>query len=348
MKELEILFESSYLKEERITQNFTFIQAEIKEDRFLLVSNTLKGLLNQIEDQSVPLNQVCDIGTGYHSGKDRIFSPKINEEKGEFFIEIKEDNLVTHYPLERTVIKRIVKSTDILPYRINEITKKYVIFMKRGIYINDFPLTKQYLEKYKEILKKRYEVKKGLAKWYEIAQIRNPQIYNAKTKIICPYRSRIPRFALDRNQRYSSIDCTSLIPKDPNFLDIYFILGILNSELIENYLAVVAKKLDAEKIELYPKTLSQIPLKIPLTNEEQILYFEITKMTKKICHLLESSRLNPNNHRILLKYGKKGLARIGKGNQKLIEVAESLDKLVYQLYGMKDKIDIFRSEITNS
>jgi adenine-specific DNA-methyltransferase len=235
-----------------------------------------------------------------------------------------------------------------LPYRINEINKKYVIFTKRGININDFPLTRNYLEKYKEILKKRYEVKKGLAKWYELAQVRNLHIYNAKTKIICPYRSRVPRFAIDKNQRYSSIDCTSLIPKESNFPDIYFILGVLNSELIANYLAVVAKKLDAKKIELYPKTLSQIPLKLPQTREDKALYNEIAEITKKICHLLECLKLEPEHHRILLKYGKKGLNRTGKDNQELLKLTESLDTLVYQFYGVKDMIDIFRNEIINS
>ncbi|MFW9905733.1 MAG: Eco57I restriction-modification methylase domain-containing protein, partial [Candidatus Thorarchaeota archaeon] len=348
LRELETVFESSYLKEKRSSQNFAFLQAEFKDNRFLLVSNILKELLNRIEDQGVPLNQVCDIGTGYHSGKDKIFSPKINKDDKGFFIEIKNNNSITHHPLEKTVIKRIVKSTDILPFRINEMKKKYVIFTKRGININDFPLTKQYLEKYKENLKKRYEVRRGLAKWYEIAQVRNPQIYNAKTKIICPYRSRVPRFAIDRNQRYSSIDCTSLIPRDSNFPDIYFILGVLNSELIEFYLAVVAKKLDAKKIELYPKTLSQIPLKLPQTRKDQVFYNEITEITKKIWYLLESFKLKPEHHRILLKYGKKGLIRIGEDAQILLKLIESLDMLVYQLYNMKDKIDIFRSEIINS
>ncbi|MFX1507974.1 MAG: TaqI-like C-terminal specificity domain-containing protein, partial [Promethearchaeota archaeon] len=160
-------------------------------------------------------------------------------------------------------------------------------------------------------------------------------------------RSTFPRFAIDRNQRYSSIDCTSLITKETNSPNIYFILGVLNSELIENYLVVVAKKLDAKKIELYPKTLSQIPLKIPQSKQDQALYNEITEMTKKICHLLESLEIEPEYHRILLRYGKKGLKRISKDTQSLLKLTESLDTLVYRLYGMKDEIDIFRSEIIN-
>ncbi|MFX1507216.1 MAG: Eco57I restriction-modification methylase domain-containing protein, partial [Promethearchaeota archaeon] len=169
LQELDTIFDSNHLADKTRFQNFMYIQTELTDSRFLLVPRTLKDLINRIEDQGVPLNQVCDIGTGYHSGKDLIFSPNIIEEEGGFYVEIKEQDTIIRHSLEKDVIKRIIKSTDILPYRINEVKKKYVIFTKRGININDYPLTKQYLEKYKEVLKKRYEVRKSLAKWYEIA-----------------------------------------------------------------------------------------------------------------------------------------------------------------------------------
>lgn len=346
LQELKSSFETFVHTKSQVLHNFSLIQAETMDDRFLLVSSTLKDFLNRIENQSVPLNRVCEIGTGYHSGKDRIFSPYIIEENKEFFVEIMKQATITRYPLEKEIIKKIVKTSDILPFVITW-NKKYVILTKRGININDFPLTKHYLEKYKEILKKRYEVKKKIAKWYEIAQVRNPRIFNAKIKIICPYRSRVPRFAIDRDQRYSSIDCTSLTPKDSSFPNIYFILGVLNSELIEIYLFTVSKKLDAQKIELYPQTISEIPLKIPQTIEEDFLYKEITKTTKNICKILDSLKLTPKNHQILLKYGKKGLFKINKETYGLQRLIEALDMLVYQLYGMETKIETLRSEIIN-
>ena len=346
LQELGTIFESNQLQQPDL-QNFVLIKAEIKDNRFLLVSSTLRDLLNRIVDQGVPLDQVCAIGTGYHSGKDSIFSPNIIEEDKGFFVEIKNNNTIIRYPLENHIIKRIVKSSDILPYRIKELKKKYVIFTKRGININDFPLTQQYLQNYKEILKKRYEVRRNLSKWYEIAQIRNPHIYNAKKKIMCPYRSRVPRFAIDKNQRYSSIDCTSLIPKETKFSNIYFILGVLNSELIEIYLIAVAKKLDAQKIELYPNTISKIPLKIPQTKEEEVLYKDITETTKKICQVLESLELKPEHHQFLLKYGKRGFSKMKEDIQELLGLTKSLDMLVYQLYGMEDKIETIKNEISH-
>lgn len=346
LHELKTSFETLAHTKSQVLQNFSLIQAETKGDRFILVSRTLKDLLNLIENQGVPLDQVCDIGTGYHSGKDRIFSPNIIEENTGYFAEILEQDTLTRYPLEKEIIKSIVKTSNILPF-MTTWNKKYVIFTKRGIKINNFPFTKQYLEKYKEILKRRYEVKKNLAKWYEIAQVRNSRIFNAKIKIICPYRSRVPRFAIDRNQRYSSIDCTSLIPKESKFPNIYFILGVLNSELIEFYLYVVAKKLDAQKIELYPKTISEIPLKIPQTMEEILLYEEITETTKSICDILDSLKLTPKNHQILLKYGKKGLCKINNGTHELRRLIKTLDMLVYRLYGMETKIETLRTEIIN-
>ena len=345
LHELEILSETNQLQP--VLQNFTRIKAEIKNNRLLLVSSTLRDLLNRIVDQGIPLNQVCAIGTGYHSGKDSIFSPNIMEEDKGFFAEIRDIDVITRYPLEHKIIKRIVKSSDILPYRIRELKKKYIIYTERGININDFPLTQQYLENYKELLKNRYEVRKNLAKWYELAQVRNPHIYNAKMKIMCPYRSRIPRFALDKNQRHSSIDCTSLTPKETKFPNIYFLLGVLNSELIEIYLIAVAKKLDAQKIELYPNTISEIPLKIPQTKEEEVLYKDITETTKKICQVLESLEFKPEHHQLLLKYGRRGFSKMKEDVQELLGLTKSLDMLVYQLYGIVDKIETIKSEFSH-
>ncbi|UCG01160.1 MAG: Eco57I restriction-modification methylase domain-containing protein [Candidatus Heimdallarchaeota archaeon] len=344
--ELKTSFNAFTHMKSQTLQNFSLIQAEVKDDQFILVSSTLKHLLNRIENQGVPLNQIYDIGTGYHSGKDKIFSPHIIAKQGEFFAEIKEQNSITLYPLEKEVIKKIVKTSDILPFKITW-NDKYVILTKRGININDFPLTKQYLVNYKDILKKRYEVEKNLAKWYEIAQVRNPRIFNAKFKIMCPFRSRVPRFAIDKNQRYSSIDCTSLTPKESKSPNIYFVLGVLNSELIKYYLYAVAKKMDAQKIELYPKTISKIPLKLPETIDEELLYKEITTTTKSICRILDSMKLTRKNHQFLIKYGKKGLSKINKESNELLQLSKRLDMLVYQLYGIETEIGTLKSEIIN-
>ena len=341
LQELQASIKNLSLKSSRIFQHFTISRTETLNSKFLFASKTLRNLIKRIESQCVPLEQVCNIGTGYHSGKDKVFSPSIIKQNGEINALIENKGIIDRFPLETEIVEEIVKTPNILPYIIIG-DRKYVILTKRGINIDEFPFTKQYLEHFKEILTSRYEVRKNLAKWYEIAQVRNLHLFKAKLKIMCPYRARVPRFAIDKRQRYSSIDCTSIAMKKS--LNIYYILGVLNSELIEFYLYIVAKKIDAQKIELYPKTISNIPIKVPTTKEENFLVKKITEHTKNICNLLESSKFTPKQHQQLLKYGRRGFFKINDNIQGIIK---TIDMYVYQLYGLDDQIETLKNEFTH-
>ncbi len=344
LQELHFFLENSFQQISRSFHQFVFNQADFIRGKFIPVSSNLKNILKKIEKQCVPLSHVCHIGTGYHSGKDIVFSQNIIKKMGSFYGIINNHHSDIQFPLEAKIIHEIVKTTEILPFRIlwND---KYVILTKRGIDINNYPLIKQYLEHFKETLKDRYEVRQNLAKWYEIAQVRNLHLFKARMKIMCPYRARVPRFGLDKNQRYSSIDCTSIVPKDSSSLNIYYILGVLNSELIEFYLYAVAKKLDAQKIELYPKTISNIPLKIPRTEETNILVSKITELTENICTLLETFKFTPTQQQMLLNNGKRGFLEFKDEIQKLRELIDTLDLLVYQLYGLETQREALKREI---
>ncbi|MFX1285976.1 MAG: Eco57I restriction-modification methylase domain-containing protein [Promethearchaeota archaeon] len=345
LQELQANMNGFSLKPSQIFHHYTFNHCESLNGKYLVASKSLISLIKRIENQCVPLNQVCGMGTGYHSGKDKVFSPNIIKKNGKVIALVENKGIVNQFPLETELVKEIVKTPNVLPFMIIW-DNKYVLLTKRGININDYPYTKHYLEQFKETLMKRYEVRKNLANWYEIAQVRNLQLFKAKLKIICPYRARIPRFAIDKRQRYSSIDCTSIVLTNED-LDIYYILGVLNSELIELYLYSIAKKLDAQKIELYPKTISNIPIKIPTTKEDSALVTKIADLTRNLCSVLESCEFTPKQYQHILRHGKRAFIVIKKDNQEIKRLIERLDYLVYKLYGLENQIEILKREITH-
>ncbi|MFX0181517.1 MAG: Eco57I restriction-modification methylase domain-containing protein [Candidatus Hodarchaeota archaeon] len=342
LQELENCLENPDKISKIIFQGFQFNQTDQTNGTSNIVSERVKVFLSRMTSQSNPLNEICDIGTGFHSGNDVVFSKNIIEEEGEFFGEIRD--IMTRMPLEEDLVKEIIKTSDILPFIINW-SKKYVILTQRGVKIDSYPLTKRYLIQFKEKLINRYEVKKRIAKWYEIAQVRNQFLFEAKKKIVCPYRTKSPRFAIDDNQRYTSIDCTSILLKKNSTFNIYYILGLLNSELIEFYLYAMAKKLDARKIELYPKTLSDIPIKIPKTDYGISLRDEIADLTEKIFVSLKSKRFTNGQKQEMINSGKKGIVKFGKDMEYLTEQISSLDLLVYNLYGLESHINEIQEEI---
>jgi len=309
----------------------------------IMTSDKVRHILNTIKAKSSSLGEVCLVGTGYHSGNDDVFTKNIVQTKLRYYGEVKIQKKINRFLLETELIEKRVTNRDILPFTLKW-SGNFVLMTKHGIEINKYPLTKTYLDQF-ESLKTRYEVRKGQAKQYEIAQFRNESIFRQELKIICPYRATVPRFALDKEFYLHSIDCCSIALRKTSNLSIYYLLGILNSEFVELYLYIIAKKLDGHKIELYPNTLSEIPIIIPNTKQEEIIVQKIMSITKKLCELLDYSNINKRETKLLIKKGKYGIKEI----QKLYEISEKyideLDSLVFQLYRIESKISLLRQEI---
>lgn len=344
LQELQEIWENPHQNNTPHFKQFKVSNLDLINGRYLSASKPLRKILEKIEKVSKPLSSVCDIGTGYHSGKDRVFSENIININGKIYGVKRNNGICERFPLERNLVKEILKTTNILPFVV-EWNQKYVLLTRRGINIDNYPLTKYYLEQFKDVLMDRYEVKNHTAKWYEIAQIRNPHLFKAKIKVICPYRARTPRFAIDEEQRYTSIDCTSIIPKKSCTLSIYYILGVLNSELIESYLYMQAKKLDAQKIELYPKTIGGIPLIIPTSAKKLAIAKEIELITKNLCFWFRSFTFSPIQRQNLLNHGKKGILKFEIDNKGLNEQIKQLDMLVYRIYDVENQIHIIKKDV---
>ncbi|MFX0171736.1 MAG: Eco57I restriction-modification methylase domain-containing protein [Candidatus Hodarchaeota archaeon] len=344
LQELQECFDNPSNKTKIAFRCYQFNQFDLANGASNIVSERTKILLSTMKNQSDPLYKICDAGTGFHSGSDTIFSKNIIKKDGKFYGEIINQDLIVRMPLEHDLIKEIIKTSDILPFVVKWV-KKYVIMTQRDVNIDSYPQTKFYLEQSKEKLINRYEVKKRLSKWYEIAQVRNISLFKAKKKIVCPYRTKVPRFAIDENQRYTSIDCTSIVPKKNSKLSIYYLLGLLNSEMIAFYLYAVTKKLDALKIELYPETISHIPIKIPKTENEIALSNEISNLTEKIWMKLKNIEINNYQKRSLIAYGTEGFGKFRKDSVFLLKLISNLDVLVYKLYGFEGQIKEIQEEI---
>ncbi|MHA2272328.1 MAG: Eco57I restriction-modification methylase domain-containing protein [Candidatus Hodarchaeales archaeon] len=314
--------------------SFLIERNHLEEERWLLVPSQIVSIIRRLREESIPLGELCNIGTGYHTGRDKIFAKPIQRAGDDFIACVEEtENNPMVYPLETALVKETIKTTDILPFAISW-APKYVLLVDRDIDINSFPKTKEYLSVFKDELRQRYECQKNQAKWYELAQVRNRALFSRAQKIVCPYRTTIPRFAIDERKRYHSIDCTMLAPKEENGARIFLLLGILNSELIEFYLRLTVKKLDARKLELYPRDLSEIPIRIskekPLVEKAN----EIAILAKGLKEQLSTEKLDKNWRRNALNFAR-STQDDGKKSQ-IILMIQQLDKMVYGLYGLTD------------
>ena len=105
--------------------------------------------------------------------------------------------------------------------------------------IENYSGISSYLNIYMEELKDRYDFgeknEKGEEKypWYGYQRIQNVEIFeNSTVKILCPYRALENRFALDELGYFGTTDMYAIILKDSTQVEIYYILGLLNSKLL--------------------------------------------------------------------------------------------------------------------
>ena len=112
----------------------------------------------------------------------------------------------------------------IFPYRWDKSRSEYVL-----VDINKFPKTKQYLEKFKNKLKKRAIIKDGLMNgtktWYEYQQINKKYKFD-NPKITYPDLSNDTNFTMDTEGFVIDMGAFYIPTKD------YGLLGILNSNLV--------------------------------------------------------------------------------------------------------------------
>ena len=335
LENIDCLMQSNYQIDSDFFKYYHLSSFDIIQSEYSLNSVDIRELIENIKKNTQPLGELCSCGTGFHTGADEVFSKNIVFKDGEFF-GLYDGAL---YPIESENVKEIVKTTDLYPYVLKN-SQKYVLLTYHGIDINLYPNTLTYLSLFRDKLELRYECKKGLSKWYEISQTRNIYIFESETKIILPYRTVLPRFSLDKSNKYTSIDCTSIAKKEKSIINYDYLLAILNSEIIKFYLLSIAKKIDAHKIELYPKTIELIPIRVAQGSD---LYEKVIILSQEI--QLKLSELSINRA-LQKKIFNNGISSKVSQIKELIEIQslqEQIDDCIYEIYecsSIKNKIKL--------
>lgn len=139
--------------------------------------------------------------------------------------------------LNDDIVKHLLKGREIKKYQINR-SGLYLIFTRKGIDISKHKAVKNYLLSYKAELTPRAEENSNLGRkpgdyeWYEIQD--NTAYYKLfdEKKIIWALTADKWGFALDNNKHYLTSGGFFLVSKT---IPLKYILGILNSKLMEYY-----------------------------------------------------------------------------------------------------------------
>lgn len=246
--------------------------------------------------------------------------------------------------IEEKILGKCVKGKDINRYRIDYDGSRiiYPNFMD----MKDFPNAMRYLTKQKTELESRAQYRgRSDMKWYEIEQPVSPAIFE-KPKILTPDISKSNRFALDEVGYYYLDTCFGFVPDKENQKHLKFLLGVLNSPVLEFMLRQISPHVQNKYYRYKKQYLEPLPIRFPQTKKEQKL---ADKITEKVNLILEKVELEQKIEKFpedyIREYRSRGVEFdpptniIFNSNHKAIEpvIEESIDGGFNVLIGRKEK-----------
>ena len=279
------------------------------------------SLLNKLKSSGIPLKE-------YVNGK--IYRGVLTGLNKAFVIDTEtKDRLITENPNSAEIIKPFLLGRDTKRYQPSN-SERYLVFTRRGIDIKKYPAIERHLNQYKEQLMPKPKGWKGVKwegrksgayQWYEIQDTIDYHAEFEKPKIIIPAIVQRASYSFDTTGFYSN-DKTSIIPTESLYL-----LGILNSRLLDFVMHSIASTKQGGYFEYKPMYLSQIPIRtINFENPSDKTHHD--KMVSLVDQILDfhkqlaQTRL-PQKKTVL---------------KRQIEATDrQIDELVYELYDLTEE-----------
>ena len=235
----------------------TYPQNVLDEKEWSFSDMTGLQLKNRIEFDTTKLGDLA--GVNIYRGVTTGYNPA-------FIIDdSQKEELIAKDISSKDVIKNMLQGRNIRKWFYNE-SDENLIFTRKGIVIDNFPAIRNHLAKYYNQLKPKTEEdnlegrKPGNYKWFEILD--NTAYYREferPQKIIWGLTADKWAFTLDTSQHY--LPSNGYILTSTN-LDIKYILGLLNSKLMNHYFAYIGVMTAGGAYTLKAATISALPFKV--------------------------------------------------------------------------------------
>jgi len=269
--------DTEYIEHDKFEKNENWILAksEIISELKIFEKNCQKEMAdNLFSTDFYTIKDFCDIGNGMVSGLDKAFQVNtkiLNEEEKKYLI-------------------KVIKAKNLEPFTHNGITDYFLI--EEGEIKNEDDFMKKHpnfysiLKEYKEKLGNRYQYNREI-KFWEWVFLRNYKLFSQeKPRIFVPCKERISnknhfRFSFIESGIYPTQDVTAIFPKKETEESMYYILALLNSKFVFDWLrfnGIVKGNI----VEFSEKPIASIPYrKINFNNiKEKKIHDNIVEYTK--------------------------------------------------------------------
>ena len=259
------------------------------------------------------------IFVGIQSGKDSVF-----------FVD---DETIKKKKLEKGIIKPIYRGRDILKYYVNwsgtSIIYPYDTNTKpipETTFKKAYPNTYKHLCEKKEELKGRSYFDKSGKLWYELWCERVYSKFQER-KIICAEIAPENRFHLDEQGFLGNTKTFNTVLIDEWKSEYYYVLGLLNSKLMEFYHKHISVPKAGGYFEYKTQFLNHYPIfdYNPKDSKEKEIRVQITNLASNLCELhkeLYTTKLETQRQQI---------------QRTIAHMEKKIDELVYGLYGLSEE-----------
>ena len=243
-------------------------------------------LKTKIEKDTVPLADLE--GVSINRGVTTGFNPAFIIDN-----EIK-NQLVNEDAKNIDIIKNMLQGRNIRKWYYNE-SEENLIFTRRGIIIDDYPIIKEYLKQFYDNLKPKktsdeeFGRKPGVYKWFEILD--NTAYYpefEREEKIIWGLTADKWAFTIDTAQHYLPSNGYILTSTK---IPVKYILGLLNSKLMHYYFHFIGIMTAGGAYTLKAATISALPFKIAKNTDDIVRIVEEILSIKSVNHDADVSDL---------------------------------------------------------
>lgn len=285
-----------------INYNKVTIKRENLGETWIVADSIDSKIMTKMESGAVLLGKITDIAKGPETGKNGVFSVK--------------KEIVEKYNIEQEVVRKCIKNSHIQRYSIKEVDL-WLLYSDNDFSKEKFPNAYAYLELFKKDLLNRRGPKKGEYSWWRLHRPSEKKIYDAKEKIIVPYRSTKNRFAYDNQQFFNDGgDIRALVVKEGAPYKIKYLLAVLNSSLIDWYYGFIGKA-KGDSREYFNKPLAKIPIKKATSAQQEALsnladqmmvavkkqHEAVSEQEKRVADTLVSAIDNQINQKVYELYG---------------------------------------------
>ncbi len=301
------------------------------------------SILRRLESTPVKLKDVSRLFVGLQTDADDVF---ILEQ-----VELREDRVICsskateeQHEFEDVHLKKLLKgSLNIRRYYFSDITKRLIfpyetennrsILIDQTAYARRFPLTWSYLVRNRERLARRSKGNLKKSEWHGYVYKKNHTLFGY-SKIVVPSIGTGSCFALDSEGEFYFVGSGGgggggygIIPHPEQEFSLYYLLGVLNSRLLDYFLKNTSTPYRGGYIALNKQYIEQLPVRIiDFSNRQELARHD--KMVSLVQTMLE---LHKKLHGARTPDEKTMLQR------QIDATDRQIDNIVYELYGLTDE-----------